>query len=344
MGDVLDRAREEARRRRHATVDPEHLLLCLCAFPSSLQELRRRGIDVDELHERLESRLSRRAELGGYRDAPPDPELSARLEYVLERTVPRLPPRLPRTFDVELVESVLSDRAVAALLATIGGWDDSAAAVMTRARALAVSRGHPKPCLEHALRVLVGEPFFDAALRELAADVEGLRARLDDALAAPIADSPIISFASELASRHALAVRIVDDLRASPMLARCGIDSVDLGQVLVVGSPVVDVARAVPAHATVDVVVHDQKELTLELLEGVCGEAFDAGESHARLYAANLLDNGGAVVGTWGAHEARVRRARALLYARKRGVRLRVTLERVGTYRSSSAGPSSRRM
>src|SRR4029077_3833299 len=124
------------------------------------------------------------------------------------------------------------------------------------------SRGQPETCLEHALRVLVDAPLFDAALRELAADVDGLRARLDAAISDGREIDPgsarvlVESFAAALPSRHALALRLVDALWASPMLARCGIDAVELSQVLVQGAPPLDVARTVPPHVALDVVVH----------------------------------------------------------------------------------------
>jgi ATP-dependent Clp protease ATP-binding subunit ClpA len=340
---VVARAREEARKRRQGEVAPEHILTALFASVPAWNEMRRLAIDVKELRERVASSLSGTGEVGAYRDVAYEPRISADVERLVARAAPK--GRLTmfaRIDDVALLRAAFEEPNIARLLLDLRTWDDSSQAVMTRAQALATTRGHVHVALEHVLRILLRDAFFDHALTRLAADTERLRTRLDEELdreGGPTkASVEAVASAYETAKRgepqlveiqpsRAFAIRVLEELEASPMLARSGVDAVELAHYLAHGGPPLDVANAVPAHALVEVIVHNDEGLTEALLDRVLHEVFELTE-HRELYFSGLTDRGHVVVGRWPAKEARERRARALLLARRSATPLRITLRR----------------
>jgi hypothetical protein len=84
----IDLARIDARRRRHDSTEPEHLLAVVLESPDIAQAVRARGPGSSGTRDRLESRFTMRRAVGGYRYGSDLP-----LSTTLTRVVGRLKER-----------------------------------------------------------------------------------------------------------------------------------------------------------------------------------------------------------------------------------------------------------
>lgn len=173
----LELAHEDARRRRHRTTEPEHLLAVVLAIEGEAERLRARGLDPRELLDRTEAYLTALPVASCYRDvcdAPPAP--------TLERALRRMRGRgwLPFIGRVPMLESLLLEPSVCRLVIALRCGGDCRY-VVERARALAIASSHRTVGLEHVLRALLDVPSFVDVLREAEADVDTLHAYLERA-------------------------------------------------------------------------------------------------------------------------------------------------------------------
>ena len=117
----IDRARIDARRRRHDAVAPEHFLGVVIDEPRVASALRDRGLDPLELRDRLDARFAEIPAIGGYRDGGDVP-----LSPALERVVARVDARgwLDRITRKSALGALLVEPAVAALVIALRRGND----------------------------------------------------------------------------------------------------------------------------------------------------------------------------------------------------------------------------
>lgn len=178
---LLDLARSEARRRRHATTEPEHLLAVVLDVRTEAEALHGRGLDPLELRDRTEARLADLPTASAYRDATDAPPTPA-VERILARCTGRLRFLVRRR--PMLVEALLLEPAVARLVIELRRGQDHRY-IAERARALAIVAGHGLVGLEHVFRAIVDLPSFAATLRRAGGSVDTMREYADTTLATP---------------------------------------------------------------------------------------------------------------------------------------------------------------
>lgn len=171
----LELAREEARRRQHATTEPEHLLAVSLGFDAVALAVYARGLDPNELRVRLEEALAAMPSRVGYREMV-DPMPSPGLQRSLQRT--------SRWFrKASLLEALFQEPGVAAVVWQLRHGED-ARYVEERSSALAIVRRHRTVGVEHALRALVDLPSFVATLERAGGNAAALSSALDARLKA----------------------------------------------------------------------------------------------------------------------------------------------------------------
>jgi ATP-dependent Clp protease adapter protein ClpS len=349
---LLAAATEHARRRRHALVEPLHLVVAACrSFPRAPSFSRRR-LDPRALDEVASASLDELEAIGGYRDARSALPLSPSLEALFAAApwVHRLP--LARMSVHDVLETLLSDASVARAIVDVPTRDYSAAQVSTRASALAAIRGHEIVVPSHAARALLDDAFLVEAVRALRADEARVRGALDERLDedARSARSPrrtqapraredlaaLVEYAdavgadadASLPPRAVLAVRLLADVDVVTAFARAGIDAAEVAHLLVHGTAPLDVAARVSDDALLEVVLHNDDVTTHETIVDLLVEDFGMARAPATRLLLTVQASGEAPVGTFRAQEARARRNAAILRARAAGAPLRVTLRR----------------
>jgi ATP-dependent Clp protease ATP-binding subunit ClpA len=194
LASQLDRARIEARRRRHDAALPEHLLVAVIEDTQPDAQLRHIGIDPSELRERLGARLDTLREIGGYRDGSEVP-ISADLTRVIDRVDVRGWRRFHSNQTV--VDALLLEPAIASLVFELRRGNDHRH-VVHRARALAIISGHASVELEHFFQVFLDLRSFAETVARAGGDVDKLRYVVDDAVAEhprgpPSRDPPVLA-------------------------------------------------------------------------------------------------------------------------------------------------------
>lgn len=171
----LELAALDARRRRHRTTDPEHLLAVVLEIPTEAAVVHARGLDPRELLERTETHFTTLPVASAYRDGFGAPR-AATLARVLERMRVRTWIPFGR---VSMLDSLLLEPSICQLVIGLRRGQDSRY-VVQRARALAIASSHRLIGLDHVLRALLDLPTFAAMLEQAGANVETLRAYLED--------------------------------------------------------------------------------------------------------------------------------------------------------------------
>lgn len=174
----IDLARIDARRRRHDSTEPEHLLAVALESQDIAQAVRARGLDPMELRDRLESRLTTRPAVGGYRDGSDSP-----LSTSLTRVVGRLKQRrwVPFIAKMTILDALLLEPSIAELVFELRRGNDYRY-VVERARARAVLSGHDGVGVEHIFSALLDVRSFVDTVRRAEGDADRLRTTVDGVL------------------------------------------------------------------------------------------------------------------------------------------------------------------
>jgi ATP-dependent Clp protease adapter protein ClpS len=348
---LVEMASEEARRRRHAEVEPIHLLHALVTLPAASSVLGELGLEQPALRVACEAHLAWLPEVGSYRDGRTHPPISAALEdLVSEKSsiVARILSRSPSGLS-SLVERLAADPGIAAIVLSDRSAAKSIATIVTRGAALATTRGDRIVRPEHALAVVTREPFFREALEKLGAD--GIRideavvhwldeldkgsgrppTRLSKELGGVVDYAAFVAKNAEpvLAPPVAFVVRLLSEPNVMALLGTGGIDATDVAYVLVHGEVALDQAAEAPDDATLEIVFHDDEFTAQDFMMLALGEILRLPEMVARKRVLDVRANGGGVVATLPAREARARRTEIVAAARKVGMPLRVSLRPV---------------
>jgi ATP-dependent Clp protease ATP-binding subunit ClpA len=174
----IDLARIDARRRRHDSTEPEHLLAVALESQDIAQAVRARGLDPVELRDRLESRFTTRPAVGGYRDGSDSP-----LSTSLTRVVGRLKERrwVPFIAKMTILDALLLEPSIAELVFELRRGNDYRY-VVERARARAVLSRHDGVGVEHVFSALLDVRSFVDTVRRAEGDADRLRATVDGVL------------------------------------------------------------------------------------------------------------------------------------------------------------------
>jgi ATP-dependent Clp protease ATP-binding subunit ClpA len=172
----IEVAQRDARRRRHRTTDPEHLLAVVLEIRSEAERVHMRGLDPRELLERVEAHFTTLPVASAYRDTC-DAPLAPALERVLQRMQGRA--WLPFVGRVQMLDSLLLEPSVCQLVIGLRRGQDSRY-VVQRARALAIASSHRLLGLDHVLRALLDLPSFAVMLERAGANAERLRSYLEE--------------------------------------------------------------------------------------------------------------------------------------------------------------------
>ena len=174
----IDLAHIDARRRRHDSTEPEHLLAVALESQDIAQAVRARGLDPVELRDRIESRFTTRPAVGGYRDGSDSP-----LSTSLTRVVGRLKERrwVPFIARISILEALLLEPSIAELVFELRRGNDYRY-VVERARARAVLSGHEGVGVEHIFSALLDVRTFVDTVRRAGGDADRLRTTVDGAL------------------------------------------------------------------------------------------------------------------------------------------------------------------
>lgn len=168
-------AQQDARRRRHRTTEPEHLLAVVLEIRSEAEALNRRGLDPNELLERLETHFTTLPVGSCYRDTATAP-----LAPTLGRVFSRMQGHGWLPFGrIGMLESLLLEPSVCQLVVGLRRGADCRY-VVERARALAIASSHRHIGLDHVLRALCDLPSFVQMLVQAGASVDTLRRYLDE--------------------------------------------------------------------------------------------------------------------------------------------------------------------
>lgn len=350
---MLEIACEEARRRRHAEVEPIHLLHALVNLPAASAVLGDLGLEQPALRVACEAHLAWLPEVGSYRDGRTRPPISAALDALVPSEpsgglVARILMR-PTGALAPLVERLLADAGIAAIVLSDRSPARSIASIVTRATALAVTRGERVVRPEHALAVVTREPFFRDALARLGGD----GVRVDEAIVAWLADlergsnRPPTRLSKELsgvveytafvakAARPGLApplafvVRLLAEPNAMALLGEARVDATDVTYVIVHGEAPRDVASTLADDDDVEIVFHNDDFTTQEFVVFALTEILRLPEMVARKRMLEVHAAGEHGVARTTAREARARRAEIVAAARRVGMPLRVSLRAV---------------
>lgn len=180
---LLELARSKARRHRHVTTHPEHLLAVALDVRGEAGAIHERGLDPTELRDQAEARLADLPVVATYRDGA-DAPISPAVTRALGRcsgTLRFLLRRRPL-----LVEALLLEPAVAALVVALRRGLDHRY-VIERARALAIVGNHELVGLAHVFRALLDLPSFVATLERAG----GAPDKLATFLSASLADAAL---------------------------------------------------------------------------------------------------------------------------------------------------------
>jgi ATP-dependent Clp protease adapter protein ClpS len=307
---LLDEARAQARRRGHAEVTVDHLVLAALRRPPTMSLLARRAIDLLRLETNAEARLAAIAPVVGYRDIAPDPQLSRTLLDVVDAARRR---RKVLFFQRPTRSIDLLDVAFASI--EDATFDVSPIERLEEAaRHIAIRNAHVNVLVDHAVIALVDEdPDFAEALRVLGHDPKSVRTRLERRLTRSLQShllSPIGKLI-ELAATHAyLARKGHDEMRLAPIVVelirhpsvRRAVEEADVNRYDLLYAYVHH--RAPPKDAafrsegTVDVVVHDDPYTTMELVVATLTADFGLSPAEAKKKMLAIHEEGKAVIAT----------------------------------------------
>ncbi len=340
---VLDAARAIARRHRHDSVEPAHLLAAVLRDAPGLFVA---GVSRERLLGSLEALFARGARAALYRDSPTEGATLSPACRVLLRRVAAYGGHggVDAVTPARVLDELWSEPSLAALVAEAGFDARSLDEIVEAARALAASRAHRRTGVDHVLAVLRRTAWFSGAVAaggvdharldaclaaRLAAEGRGGATPappLSDALAAIVERAAAVAASAGARSRgHDLAAQVLSDSREdaladadAPRLAllrwlACG--RVDAGDDAV-GSDA----------AELEVVLHDDALTTMEHVVSTLQSSF--GCTWARATAITSAVTGGAdtLVGRFPAADARARVARAREEAAAASMPLRISL------------------
>jgi ATP-dependent Clp protease adapter protein ClpS len=338
--DLVDAARELARRSHHEAVGPDHLLLALLAStPTGLGLMSKRGICIPKLTLAVEQRLANARQSVGYRGTVLREE---ELEALFVRAEERRPwwRRSFRPLTIVEVAAVLVDSNELAPLVDAAMFDVSAIrALAANAAAEATKRRHRNVLAEHALLALCEDASFREPLTAAGVDVSALRKaftrmlrsrRFVSAKLAAVESHVTIACLRANVQRSEVATvgPIVVGLLRSPHVARslgtADFDAFDLLFAYVHGRALTD--DAAPESAQVEVVFYDDGHTTMDHVVATLKLAFGLDAAAARSLMLKVHEHGEGSLGVFEAADgtARVKRAREL--ARKAGMPLRAAL------------------
>lgn len=348
---LVEMASEEARRRRHAEVEPIHLLHALVTLPAASSVLGELGLEQPALRVACEAHLAWLPEVGSYRDGT-SPRVSTALhELVSEKSsiVARILSRPPASGISTIIERLAADPGIAAIILSDRSAARSLMTIVTRATALATALGDRVVRPEHALGVVTREPFFVDAIARLGADA----IRIDDAVVKWLKELDrgsgrpptrlsndlivINDYARFVASRArpglaqpvAFVVRLLSNPHVMALLGHSGADATDIAYVIVHGEAPSDVAAHVANDAKVEIVFHNDDFTTQEFVVYALTELLGLPEMVARKAMLDIHHGGDCGVATMTTRDARAKRAQIVAAARKVGMPLRVSLRPV---------------
>ena len=232
---VIEAARELARKHRHETVGPEHLLAALLADDRMEQLLTEHVVDAKDLERRLVARFAEWPSSGLYRDAVAEPVPSAAFESLIARAgAGRLMALVRPVTLVQLARAAGSEPCLALLR-----WDasmeiGSTKDALTLARTFALSRREGWVSIFHLFAVLVKQAPLKNALREAHVDrdalVERIVMRLDDE---PRFEEVVLDGLARLEDLRILLPALLRTKAIDVLLAELGTSVLELMQALV---------------------------------------------------------------------------------------------------------------
>jgi ATP-dependent Clp protease adaptor protein ClpS len=329
---VIEAAREVARRHRHATLEPEHLLRALAVDARAESHFAGRGVDRERLVDRVEARLAEWPASGLYRDAHVEPAPAPGLAPILERARAERIISLVRPVTLAaLARAACDEPRLAQLLFEAGGEIETLQASLAQARTLAVARHHDSVSVYHLMRALADQAWVARVFREAEVDARALRRTLESRLDAYVAsDDLLVRFElAETAHREHLLVALLRTPAVEHLFWENEIAVVDVLRALVRTSDVEHdvVSETLPREddGDVEIVFHNDDFTTMEFVVRTLSECFAVPAPRAPLLMLEVHRQGASVVRTCRAREARWRIEKARASAARAVMPLRIS-------------------
>lgn len=308
---LIESARGTARKRGHAELRPEHVLLAALRLAPALLVVARRHVDVRQLHALLDARMGAIASVSAYRDSSIDVPFSNALSETLARAArQRKVLFFQPAIDVEDITVALIGMAPCAAMIEEAQLD---IAPIERFRSAAESharrRLHRNVLVDHALLALFDEdPRFVEGLRVLGHDPANVQRKLDARLTWRLRSHRLAELPSlvQLVSARAqdngigIAAIVVDLLRHASV--RTALHAADVNRYDLLYAYVHGHAPSMTtfdrSDAEVEVIFHDDGYSTQQFVMEVLQEAFKLGEASAKKKMFEVHEKGLAIVHT----------------------------------------------
>ena len=328
---VLAAARELARKHRHETLEPEHLLAALLSNDRMEHVLSEHAVDGNDLGERVTAHLVDRPTAGLYRDARVEPVPSEALHSLMARAgADRLVTLVRPVSFAQLAQATCSEPRVALLLREASREVGSVKDALAQAKTFALSRREGWVSIFHLFHVLVKQPPMTHALREAHVDRDALLARIVARLDAEptVADLVAEGLEKKLGGTSQLLAEVLRAKAIELQLAELGASLVEIRRALVraAGGTSDDDTLPDDRSGDVDIVFRDDDFTTMEFVVQVLHECFAIPADEARSVMLRVHEGrGSAVVRTCPATEARWRVEKGRAHAQRAGMPLRIS-------------------